>query len=58
VESLIETTATDLARAAVLVTHDADRARRLGTRGLRLDGGRVRTRGSVTDVLPEPAVPD
>jgi putative ABC transport system ATP-binding protein len=58
VESLIETTATAFARAAVLVTHDADRARRLGTRGLRLDGGRVRARGSVTDVLPEPAVSD
>jgi putative ABC transport system ATP-binding protein len=58
VESLIETTATDLARAAVLVTHDADRARRLGTRGLRLNDGQVRARGSVTDVLPEPAVPD
>jgi putative ABC transport system ATP-binding protein len=58
VESLIETTATAFARAAVLVTHDADRARRLGTRGLRLNDGQVRARGSVPDVLPEPAVPD
>jgi putative ABC transport system ATP-binding protein len=58
VESLIETTATAFAKAAVLVTHDADRARRLGTRGLRLNDGQVRARGSVPDVLPEPAVPD
>jgi len=58
VESLIGATATDLARAAVLVTHDADRARRLGTRVLRLEEGQVRARGPVADILPEPAVSD
>ena len=55
VEAVIRTAATDLARAAVLVTHDAGRAQRLGTRGLRLEDGQVRARGPVSEVLPQPA---
>jgi putative ABC transport system ATP-binding protein len=41
---------------AVLVTHDADRARRLGTCGVRLEGGRVKRSGSVREVVGEKSV--
>jgi putative ABC transport system ATP-binding protein len=36
---------------AVLVTHDADRARRLGTCGVRLEGGRVVQQGAIDAVV-------
>ncbi|PSQ82304.1 MAG: choline transporter, partial [Bacteroidetes bacterium QS_1_63_11] len=39
------------ALTAVLVTHDADRARRLGHRGVRLEGGQVLQSGSIGDVV-------
>jgi len=59
VEDLIREVMDAFSLAAVLLTHDADRASRLGTRGLRLDGGRVTHRGTVStvvepDLRPEP----
>jgi len=36
---------------AVLVTHDADRAQRLGRRGVRLEEGRVVLDGSIAEVV-------
>jgi putative ABC transport system ATP-binding protein len=51
VEALLEEVMDALALTAVLVTHDADRARRLGSRGLRLEGGRVVRTGALDDVL-------
>jgi putative ABC transport system ATP-binding protein len=36
---------------AVLVTHNAARARRLGTWGIRLEEGRVDRSGSIGDVV-------
>jgi putative ABC transport system ATP-binding protein len=41
----------EMALPAVLVTHDAARARRLGTRGLRLEDGRVTRAGDLGDVI-------
>jgi len=41
----------DFGLTAVLVTHDAARARRLGTQGIRLEGGHVVARGPLDDVL-------
>ena len=38
---------------AILVTHDADRARRLGTCGVRLEGGRVVRSGAIREVIGE-----
>jgi putative ABC transport system ATP-binding protein len=51
VESLLADVMDAYALTAVLVTHDADRARRLGQRGVRLEGGRVVQPGSIEDVL-------
>jgi len=51
VESLLRDVMADLSLTAVLVTHDADRARRLGTRGMRLDDGRVTATGPLDIVL-------
>jgi len=51
VETLLQDVIDTFALTAVLVTHDADRARRLGTRGLRLDAGRPVQTGPIDDVL-------
>jgi len=51
VEALIQDAVDAFALTTVLVTHDADRARRLGTRGLALRGGRAVANGSIDDVL-------
>ncbi|WP_103020343.1 ABC transporter ATP-binding protein [Salinibacter altiplanensis] len=51
VESLLADVMDAYALTAVLVTHDADRARRLGRRGVRMEGGRVVRRGKSTDVV-------
>jgi putative ABC transport system ATP-binding protein len=45
------------ALTAVLVTHDADRARRLGRRGVRLEEGRVVRRGASAEVVDASARP-
>ena len=51
VESLLADVMAAYALTAVLVTHDADRARRLGTRGVRLREGRVMATGPLDAVL-------
>ena len=51
VESLLADVMEAFALTAVLVTHDADRARRLGHRGIRLTDGRVTATGSLQAVL-------
>lgn len=51
VETVLADVLTQLARAAVLVTHDADRARRLGTTGLRLEAGGAVRHGAIDDIL-------
>lgn len=52
VESLLLDVIAEFSVTAVLVTHDAERARRLGTRGLRLEEGRVISSGVLEAVLP------
>lgn len=47
----------DFGLTAVLVTHDADRARRLGTQGIRLTDGQVTARGALDDVLADASTP-
>ncbi len=53
----VETLLSDVMHAysltAVLVTHDADRARRLGTRGLRLEEGRPVRSGPIEAVVDD-----
>jgi putative ABC transport system ATP-binding protein len=51
VESLLQSVMADLSLTAVLVTHDAERARRLGHRGARLQDGRVTATGPLDTVL-------
>ncbi len=51
VESLLSDVMDAFSLTAVLVTHDAARARRLGTRGLRLEGGAPARRGSIDTIL-------
>ena len=51
VESLLADVMDAYALTAVLVTHDADRARRLGQRGVRLREGRVTRTGDPKVVL-------
>jgi putative ABC transport system ATP-binding protein len=51
VESLLADVMAAYSLTAVLVTHDAERARRLGTRGVRLDAGRVVRDGPIQDVI-------
>ena len=51
VEALLADVMAAYSLTAVLVTHDAERARRLGTRGVRLEGGRVVRRGAIADVV-------
>ncbi len=53
VETLLADVMAAYSLTAVLVTHDAERARRLGTRGVRLDAGRVARRGSIDEVIAE-----
>jgi putative ABC transport system ATP-binding protein len=57
VETLLGDVIARLGLTAVLVTHDAARARRLGTAALRLDGGRVTHHGPLDAVLPTGAAP-
>ncbi len=51
VESLLQEVMADLSLTAVLVTHDAGRARRMGHRGVRLQNGRVAALGALDAVL-------
>lgn len=53
VESLLVEVMDALDLTAVLVTHDADRARRLGTRGLLLQEGRAQESGPIDAVISE-----
>ncbi len=53
VESLLADVMAAYSLTAVLVTHDADRARRLGTRGIRLEEGRVVRRGATGKVVAD-----
>lgn len=53
VESLLHDVMADLSLTAVLVTHDATQARRLGHRGARLRNGYVEAAGSLDLVLAE-----
>jgi len=51
VEALLVDVMAAYSLTAVLVTHDADRAQRLGTRGVRLEGGRVVQSGPIEAVI-------
>ncbi|PSQ78864.1 MAG: choline transporter, partial [Bacteroidetes bacterium QH_6_63_17] len=51
VESLLADVMDAYALTAVLVTHDADRARRLGQRGIQLQDGHVNHSGSIDAVV-------
>lgn len=51
VEELLQEVIADLHLTVLLVTHDADRARRLGSRGIRLEQGRIAQAGSLDVVL-------
>lgn len=51
VETLVQDVMEAYALTAILVTHDAGRARRLGTCGLRLEDGVITRRGAVGDIL-------
>jgi len=51
VETLLSDVMRDLSITAILVTHDTERARRLGSRGIRMEDGRVARRGSIEDIL-------
>lgn len=51
VEVLLRDVMADLSLTAVLVTHDADRARRLGDRGIRLRDGEEMASGSLDALL-------
>jgi len=51
VETLLADVMALYSLTAVLVTHDADRARRLGTRGVRLEDGRPVRSGSIDEVV-------
>jgi len=51
VESLLADVMDAYSLTTVLVTHDADRARRLGTRGVRLENGCPVRNGTIGDVL-------
>jgi len=54
VEALLADVMDAYALTAVLVTHDADRARRLGHRGIRLEEGRIQASGALDTVLSTP----
>jgi putative ABC transport system ATP-binding protein len=51
VEALLADVMAAYSLTAILVTHDADRARRLGTRGVRVEGGRVVQAGLMEEVI-------
>lgn len=51
VESLLADVMAAYPLTAILVTHDAEQARRLGTRGVRMEGGRVVRSGAVGKVV-------
>ena len=51
VETLLSDVMRDLSITAILVTHNTERARRLGSRGIRMEDGRVARRGSIEDIL-------
>ena len=51
VETLLQDVMQAFDLTAVLVTHDADRARRLGDRGVRLEEGRMVRSGAVEEVV-------
>lgn len=51
VESLLQQVMTDFSLTAVLVTHDAERARRLGTQGVRLEDGRTVRSGPIGSIV-------
>jgi putative ABC transport system ATP-binding protein len=51
VEALLADVMAAYGLTAVLVTHDADRARRLGTGGVRLEEGRVVQQGAIDAVV-------
>lgn len=51
VESLLADVMDAYSLTAVLVTHDAERARRLGHRGVRLQGGRIEASGDLETIL-------
>lgn len=51
VESLLGAVMSDFDLTAVLVTHDTDRARRLGTCGILLNDGRVEAEGDIDAIL-------
>jgi len=51
VERLLADVMAAYSLTAVLVTHDADRARRLGTRGVRLENGQVVRGGAIETVV-------
>ena len=53
VEALLEEVIGDLALTVLLVTHDAARARRFGTRGVRLAGGRLQQAGAIDSILAD-----
>ena len=53
VESLLADTMEAYSITAVLVTHDREQARRLGTRGIRLEEGRVVRQGLIEEVVAE-----
>jgi putative ABC transport system ATP-binding protein len=53
VETLLEEVREAFSLTLVLVTHDADRARRLGTRGLRLEDGHVARTGPIETVVSD-----
>lgn len=56
VEGLLADVMAAYGLTAVLVTHDADRARRLGTCGVRLEDGRVVESGAIREVVGEKSV--
>ena len=51
VEALLGDVMAAYSLTAVLVTHDAERARRLGTRGVRMEEGRVVREGAIEEVI-------
>ena len=53
VESLLADVMTAYALTAVIVTHDAERARRLGTRGLRLERGNPVREGAIEEIVKD-----
>jgi len=57
VETVLQEVMAALSVTTILVTHDAERARRLGSRGLRLDRGRVVETGPIGRVVEASPTP-